>query len=264
MSAQETEDIADDGKKGGIQVIARSAAVMRALGAHSHGLSLAAIAQETGLARSTVQRIVNALETEYLVEPIGPGGGFRMGPALGQLIYFTQADIISEVRPHLERLCGQFNETTALVSRTGNMINVIDRVIAEQILRLVVPIGGRAPLYASAPGKVLLASMPQAEADALLKGPLHKTTAKTLSVPALKEQLAQVRANGFAVDVNEYEPGAASVAVALNTYLGSFAIAIVVPSSRFEGRLDEFKVALQEAKKNVEARIGVRAESRSQ
>ena len=74
------------GKAGGIQVIARAASIMRALGSHPHGLSLAAIAQLVGLPRSTVQRIINALEEEFLVEALGPAGGFRLGPALGQLI----------------------------------------------------------------------------------------------------------------------------------------------------------------------------------
>jgi len=256
MSVQKTEETADDGKKGGIQVIARSAAVMRALGASPHGLSLAAIAHETGLARSTVQRIVNALETEHLVEAIGPSGGFRIGPALSQLIYFAQADIISEVRPHLERLCTQFDETTALISRAGDMVNVVDRVISEQVLRLVIPIGSRAPLYASAPGKVILASMPQSEADAILKGPLRKSTEKTLSLPDIKAQIAQARTDGFATDVDEHDLGAASVAVPLTTFLGNFAIAIIVPTSRFEDRLEEFKAALQAARKEIEARIG--------
>ncbi|MFD2980268.1 efflux transport transcriptional regulator TtgT, partial [Klebsiella pneumoniae] len=59
-------------RHGGIQVIARAASIMRALGSHPQGLSLAAIAQVVDLPRSTVQRIINALGAEHLVEALGP------------------------------------------------------------------------------------------------------------------------------------------------------------------------------------------------
>src|SRR3546814_6579953 len=67
---------------------------MRALSAHPQGLSLGGIAAEVGLPRSTVQRIVTALVAENLLEPAGAAGGFRLGPALGQLLYQTEADIV--------------------------------------------------------------------------------------------------------------------------------------------------------------------------
>lgn len=56
---------------------------MRVLGENPQGLSLAAIAQRVSLPRSTVQRIINALLEELLVESLGAGGGYRLGPALG-------------------------------------------------------------------------------------------------------------------------------------------------------------------------------------
>jgi DNA-binding IclR family transcriptional regulator len=257
--AESEFDSAEDGKQGGIQVIARSSAIMRALGAHPHGLSLAAIAQKVDLPRSTVQRIVNALESELLVEAMGPNGGFRLGPALGQLIYLTQFDIISEVHPHLENLSGQFKETAALGCRAGVMINAIDRVIAERVLRIVIPIGASAPLCASALGKALLASMPDDVLDHVLSAPMQMLTPKTLSLPALKKELAQIRRDGFAIDVEEYEEGTSSAAVAIETYMGTFSIGLILPCSRFAGRADDFGQALLDAKKIIEARIGAKS-----
>ncbi|NLY64963.1 MAG: helix-turn-helix domain-containing protein, partial [Alcaligenaceae bacterium] len=51
-----------ESRQGGIQVIARSGAILRALAANPQGISLATIANHVKLPRSTVQRIVNALE----------------------------------------------------------------------------------------------------------------------------------------------------------------------------------------------------------
>ncbi|MDO4969483.1 MAG: helix-turn-helix domain-containing protein, partial [Comamonadaceae bacterium] len=73
----------DDRQQCGIQVIARMSRIMRVLSAHGQpcGMSLAAIAAEVELPRSTVQRIINALVVENIVEPAG-STGFRIGPAL--------------------------------------------------------------------------------------------------------------------------------------------------------------------------------------
>src|SRR3546814_8964560 len=86
QTGDESGDDTNDRQHGGIQVIARTSRIMRALSAHPQGLSLGGIAAEVGLPRSTVQRIVTALVAENLLEPAGAAGGFRLGPALGQQI----------------------------------------------------------------------------------------------------------------------------------------------------------------------------------
>ena len=66
--------------KSQVQVIARAAAILRALENEAAGLSLGQIAQRVNLARSTVQRIVAALEAEKLVIAASPTGRVRLGP----------------------------------------------------------------------------------------------------------------------------------------------------------------------------------------
>src|SRR5690606_38201309 len=127
---KETED-----RTASIQVIARAAGILRELGASPNGLSLATVASRVGLARSTVQRIMQSLEAEGFVELAPQGYGFRLGPALSELVYRRQADIVTEVRPLLEELCGELGETIALCSLTGPSLTTIDRCIAEQPLR---------------------------------------------------------------------------------------------------------------------------------
>ena len=65
--------------KSQVQVIARAATILRALEEENAGLSLGQIAQRVNLARSTVQRIVAALETEKLVIAASPNGRVRLG-----------------------------------------------------------------------------------------------------------------------------------------------------------------------------------------
>ena len=55
-----------------IQVITRAANVLRSLEGEASGLTLGQIAQRVGLARSTVQRIVDALREEQFLIAASP------------------------------------------------------------------------------------------------------------------------------------------------------------------------------------------------
>lgn len=247
-----------DEQRNGIQVIARSAQILRVLGAHPQGLSLAAIAEHSQLPRSTVQRIVNALCDELLVEACASGSGFHLGPALGKLLFQTQTDIIAEVRPLLEKLSLLFNESIYLASRAGAMANVLDRIIAEHTLRIVFPVGHSAPLHSTAAGKALLALLEGPALDEFLRQPLPAHSTRSVDTAALARQIVEIRRTGIATDFDEYAPGICAFAVGLDTYLGQFAAGVVLPSARRGQRDKAICAALLEFKASVEARIGRR------
>src|SRR5690349_3977158 len=100
--------------KSQVQVIARAAAILRALEDQAAGLSLGQIAQRVNLARSTVQRIVAALESEKLVIAASPAGRVRLGPTILRLAASVRSDFIALARPFLERLSQELHETVDL------------------------------------------------------------------------------------------------------------------------------------------------------
>lgn len=241
----------EDARSGGIQVIARASAVMRALGKHPKGLSLAAIAQEVGLARSTVQRIVAALETEQLVEALRPGNGFRLGPALAQLIHQTHTDIISIARKSLEALSEQLGESITLSCISGKQDMVIDRVIAERELRVVFPMGQSLPMYATAGGKALLSTLTNEQVREKLGDTLLPLTAATHTLESLLAELDEIRACGFSVDNQEHTVGISAGAILISTFMGPHAVSVVAPTSRFDTHWPAFKRALEDCKASI-------------
>jgi len=243
-----------DQKHGGIQVIARAAAIMRTLGANPQGLSLGAIAQQVNLPRSTVQRIVNALEAEGLAA--SGSGGWRLGPELGRLIHQSQVDIISAVRPLLEELSSELQESVVLCSLERDQVVVINRIVAERELRVVFPVGViRLPLHATAPGKALLAAMSDEQVQQLLPESLTSRTKKTRDRATLLAELDEIRKSSIATDVDEFVEGIAGFAVAVKTYFGCFSIAAVLPTSR-ASHTPELQQALLKCKASIEKRIG--------
>ena len=127
--------------KSQVQVIARAATILRALEDENAGLSLGQIAQRVNLARSTVQRIVAALETEKLVIAATPNGRVRLGPTILRLAASVRSDFISQARPFLERLSEELHETVDLSTVKKDHLVFID-----QVIRLAAPargVGGR-------------------------------------------------------------------------------------------------------------------------
>lgn len=247
--------------KPGIQVIARSAEILRVLGDSPQGLSLAEIAKGVDLPRSTVQRIVCALQAEYLVESVGASGGVRLGPAIGKLFYQTQKDIVHIIRPYLETLSEDFNESVYLATRVDRCINVIDRVIAERPLRVVFPVGHGASVFYTAGGRSLLAEMPVDEREALLTGDLSDGV-RTTDRASVLSQVDEVCRTGIARDIDEYEVGISALGAGLNTCMGIFSIGIVLPTARLPGTLDAMENALLELKREIELRVGRKSAGR--
>lgn len=240
----------DDRQQGGIQVIARTSKIMRTLSAQAqpHGMSLAAIASAVDLPRSTVQRIINALVAEHLVEPAGPSG-FRIGPALGQMLYQTNSDVLPLLKPYVEQLSIKLQETVCLARLQMQKLHVVDSVVGEQVLRVVPQIGIAPPLHVIAPGQVLLARMDEAS---ILQWRLDAAQESEISSEALLQRIAQVRAQGYAVDMDQVINGASGISVAISTYRGVYALMILAPTVRLVAQLETFKQELFTVRDTIE------------
>jgi DNA-binding IclR family transcriptional regulator len=71
------------------------------------------------------------------------------------------------------------------------------------------------PLHATSTGKAFLAALPGEELDALLRAPLERFTATTITDPGdLRTELEAVRERGYAVSRGELEPALWGVSAA--------------------------------------------------
>lgn len=241
-------------EKSQVQVIARAAAILRALEHEPMGLSLGQIAQRVGLARSTVQRIVSALETERLVAAASPGGRVRLGPALLRLANAVRSDCVAIVHPYLEQLSHDLSETVDLAIVQGNHLVFIDQVIGSQRLRTVSAVGESFPLYCTANGKAYLAHLPDDEVMALIGRKYEPRTAHTITkIEPLLKELAMVRAAGVAFDREEHTLGICAIGVAVMDPQGMpLAISVPVPAQRFSEQAKTIQDALLATKRALE------------
>ncbi|MFV0439585.1 MAG: IclR family transcriptional regulator [Desulfopila sp.] len=234
----------------GIQVIARAAAILRTLRDHPDGLTLAGIAKALSLPRSTVQRIVEALDHENFVIAASPTRGVRLGPALLALAAHTRFEISEIARRTLQRIAEECRETAALSIFNGEKIIFIDQVPGGYELRVESPIGNSLPLHSTAPGKAILAAL---DANTLKKlrrrMDLDKLTQGSITDwNDLLQELDQIKKTGVAFDHEETSLGISAIGMALELPNGEYAaISIPVPTQRFSTfQQEKFKTILMQ------------------
>jgi len=128
--SDETNGRRDDMKRGGIQVIMRAAGILRTLNGEHLGLTPSEVARRVDLSRSTVHRILVALEGEGLVAVASAPGRYRLGPELTRLAASERGELRFAVRPFLEQLSVEVNETVDLAVLIQDRVSFVDQVPA--------------------------------------------------------------------------------------------------------------------------------------
>ena len=247
--------------KSQVQVIARAATILRALEEENAGLSLGQIAQRVSLARSTVQRIVAALETEKLVIAATPNGRVRLGPTILRLAASVRSDFLALARPFLERLSEELHETVDLAMVRKDHLIFIDQVPGSQRLRAVSAVGETFPLTCTANGKAYLAQLSDHAVEALVGRTYEARTPKTITrLDALINELKAVRRTGVAFDREEHTLGICAAGVAMHDPLGNaVAISVPVPTQRFVNRQAHIAERLLATKRAMETHMNASA-----
>ncbi|MEP6883228.1 MAG: IclR family transcriptional regulator [Gammaproteobacteria bacterium] len=237
-------------ERGGIQVIARAAAVLRSLESEPDGLSLGDIAARVDLPRSTVQRIVAALVEERLLMSASSKARVKLGPTLVQL--GAAADVGTEkiARPVMLELSRVADETVDLSVLRSDTAVFVEQIQGTQRLVAVSGVGKAFPLHCTANGKALLALLPRERRERLLAGRLKRYTEATVTERSTLEAMIQdVEKSELAYDREEHSDGICAVGTAFRDALGrEYSLSIPVPAARFEGRRQQLSKLLKKAK----------------
>jgi len=128
---------------------------------------------------------------------------------------------------------------------------ILDGAKGRHLVSASLDIGTRWPAHATSTGKCLLACLPEASREQLLRSPLSRYTEHTLTDPdALRAELETIRKDGFAVANQELEIDFVAVAVEFRGPLGDVqgTLSVGGPASRFpESRIRALGAQLRDA-----------------
>jgi len=240
-------------------VIARAADVLRALEGCEQGLSLGQLAKQLNLPKSTVQRIVAALDHENFVIASSPQSGVRLGPAIARIAQSVRFQLAEAVRPYLEQLAQRTGETVDLAVLHGAKAVFVDHIEGTQRLRATSAVGVSFPLHCSANGKAMLAALDDKALSQLKNSiPLTRFTPYSISKwSELQSEIKQIRRTGIAVDREEHTLGISAVGTSIVGPEGEIAaISVPTPSIRFAQKTKDLKAALTDCRDQLIARFG--------
>jgi len=227
--------------------IGRATLVLDAMAERHTPLTLSELAARTGLPRSTVHRVIQALKRELYVVRVPDRPGYVLGPGLLKFGMNAHLRLLAANRAQLITLARTVNENVELAVFSGREVVVVDQVASPERLRGVTKVGRSFSLHASCIGLALLAHLPEEQVDELLSPPLLQFTPNTITDrDALAAELAMIRRSHVAVDVERHDPGICAVATATVGPTGALqAIAVVVPTRRFREKRELALKSLQ-------------------
>lgn len=218
-----------------IQVLARAAAVLRAIAPEPDGLGLSEIARRTDLARSTIQRIVKSLVDEGFIDNGGRRGTYVVGSGLASLVREPKLDVAAIAQPFLQQLANEVDETVDLSVLRGQVAVFVGHIAGAHRLSALSAVGTEFPLHSTANGKALLALLNTKERAGVLPAVLPAHTSTTIvDHDALEAEIRRVELNGIGFDLEEHTAGVCAIGTGFRDPSGkAFAISIPVPVQRF-------------------------------
>lgn len=213
-------------------------ALLEMIASKDRFFSLQGLAEETGIPKPTLHRMLQQLESAGLLERSGDSRQYGTGVRLRKLAENLLLNDTFHGARHgvLRSLVNEIGESCNLTALSGSEVMYLDRVETPAPLRFYLHSGSRVPVHCSASGKLFLAGMTSSQRQRLLShSSLEAFTPKTLTdLDALEDEIKQVRRQGFALDNEEFLPGLLCVAVLVPSTSGrsNLCVAVQAPIMR--------------------------------
>lgn len=254
------------GESGSSKSLQKALRILLFMGENGPEMGVTQLALGLSLNKTTVHRLLNAMEKFDLIERNAGGDRYRLGLKLHEL--GTKAVESRTLRNEAHRFLLELSQTSResvslAVAGPGGVV-CLDRADSrDTVIMVSTPIGSRFPAHCTAVAKAALAYLPEVEIDAILESagltPYTRFTHTSLS--AVKRNLKEVVERGYAIDREETERGLTGVAAPIRSREGRViaAVGMAGPTPRFHGKELAQKIAMtKEAAAKISASLGDR------
>ena len=213
--------------------------VLRAFDESNRTLRLNDIAAMTGLGKSAAQRFVHSLHTLGYLRKDEATKQYSLSPRVLELgfTYLSTDPLVERSMPRLHECNKRCEESVNLSELHDTEIIYVARVPGRHVLSVDILLGTRFPAFCTAPGRAMLAFLPDEQVrDILDRSDRTALTPHTITARrAIMDRLAKVRAAGYELADQEVYVGDISVAAPVLDFSGRAvaAVNIAVPSPRW-------------------------------
>lgn len=227
-----------------VQVLDRALSLL-AIIAEGDGSTLTSLSERTGMAPSTVHRLLTSLAGHYMVTHDGDTGNWTIGVKAFEIgnafLRFRKLGTIS--RPFLQGLMEESGETANIGIEDGGDVVFISQVESHAPMRAFFRPGRRGPIHASGIGKAILSTWSDTEIARALNGrALAHFTERTLdTLSSLIANIKEIRHRGWSIDDEEHTLGMRCIAAPIFNEYGEAIGGISISGPTV--RIDDEKLA---------------------
>ena len=197
---------------GGTESADRVADILLLFSRADGALGVSEISRTLGFSKAVVHRILQSLASRGLVQTATNSSSYLLGPSavsLGNRAW-SQSDLRSLAAPVLRGLREETRETSTLSVLTSHARVYLDQYESPQEIKMVVEIGVRHPLHSGASSRAILAFLPSTYTAEALQQLAEQDP--EVDTQVYRARLDKVRADGYAMSMDERKIGAASIA----------------------------------------------------
>lgn len=199
------------------------------------------LSRRLSLHKNNVFRLLATLEAHGYIEQSAASDRYRLGVQtleLGQA-FLRGRTLLRRARPILEALANELKESSHLATLRGFEVVHLDGAQGDQLVLTRLRVGERLPPHCTALGKVLIGCAPENVREAYDRelsasdGLCARTASTIVDRDKLFEHLRTVAGAGFAIDLEECEPGLCCAAVPVRDASGSMVAALSASGPAF-------------------------------
>lgn len=244
--------------------VERALILLRYIVDNPGGLSIREASRSLGYNPSTVQKLVQALESQGYVVQDAMTNRYHLGPEAVQmgLAALSRLNLRRIAHPYLEQLSQDSQETALLAITRGDYAVYIDKVVSTQAILMDAPLGAQRPYNCTAVGKILLMDFSDEEIERLsLKNVFEQRTVNSITdLGKLKKEIEKVRSLGWSQDNGEYTEGLNCVAAPVYDHEGRIVAALTVsgPAERITNNLESLLAIVKSYALAISEELGYR------
>lgn len=216
-----------------VQSVRRALALLDLVATAGGTAGLASLVSESGLAAPTVHRLAQTLVAAgYLRQDADRN--YALGGRLATLGAVATAQTWTRARVVLRALAADVGESANLAVLAGGTAEYVAQAQGTHSMRTFTEVGRRVPLHSTGVGKALLSLVDDDRASRILRSEgMPAATATTITDPDdMLDELARIRARGYAIDDEEMEIGVRCVAVGFRAAGSWIAVSVSGPTTR--------------------------------
>lgn len=200
------------------------------------------IVAQTGLAKATVHRILATLHDRGFITVTAQGEhlpGPRILTLAGRAL--ERVDISHLIQGHVDDLVHRVHCTVHIGVLSGDEVIYIVRTDSDKPYRMPSRVGASIPLHSSGIGKTILASWDDSAVERFVaRSGLERRTARTITtLDGLRSEIADVRAQGYALDREENVPGVVCIAAPVHDHTGHVVYGVSISTLALEHTEDQ-------------------------